>query len=296
MNSLKNSGLASRPSPREEPHDAMAIKTAHSAKSDIGLKRTRNEDCFLADPALGLYVVCDGMGGSNAGDVASRLAIDTILEYLRSAIQDTILSDRSSYDANISVAGNQLIGAIRAANDAIHHASWSNPRCAGMGTTVVAARLDGQTLSVTHVGDSRLYLVRQGLIQALTTDHSWVAEQVEQGRMTVEEAERSPKRNIVTRALGVESEVDVDVLEVPVQDKDLLLLCSDGLTRGVHSDKILHAVDAEDGLEERAGRLVSLANQTGGDDNVTVLLVAIRLEKPLPFWQRIRERWLLKAS
>lgn len=273
----------------------MADETEHCAKSDIGLKRTRNEDCFVADPALGLYVVCDGMGGSNAGDVASHLAADTILEHLRSSTHRTPHSNQAGYDANLSLTSNQLIEAIRAANEVIHHASWANPGYAGMGTTVVAARLDKQALSVAHVGDSRLYLVRQGVIQALTTDHSWVAEQVAQGIMTQEEAERSPKRNMVTRALGIDRTVAVDVVEIPVHDNDLLLLCSDGLTPGVHSEDILHAVEGEGSLEEKTARLVNLAIQAGGDDNVTVLLVAIHAAKPRPFWQRIRERWLLNA-
>jgi PPM family protein phosphatase len=274
----------------------MAIEALHSVKSDRGLKRPHNEDFFATDAALGLYVICDGMGGGNAGEVASRMAIETILAQVTATAHNSTLPLIDPIDANYSPSTNQLASAIRSANEIIHRASWTNPKYAGMGTTVVAARLANQRLSIAHVGDSRLYLIREKTIQALTTDHSWVAEQVAQGYMTEEEAEQSPKRNIVTRALGVESTVDIDLAEIPVFDGDLLLLCSDGLTRGVRSGDILHTLDLNVELNEKTDRLVSLANQAGGDDNITVLLVAIRRGTPDQLWQRIWPRWFLKAS
>jgi serine/threonine protein phosphatase PrpC len=274
----------------------MAINALHSAKSDRGLKRPHNEDSFVADKALGLYVVCDGMGGGNAGEVASRMAIDTILTQVNATAHNSVPQLIGPVDSNYSPATNQLANAIRSANETIHRASWSNPKYAGMGTTVVAARLSDNCLSIAHVGDSRLYLIREGTIQALTTDHSWVAEQVAQGYMTEEEAEQSPKRNIVTRALGVESTVDVDLAEIPVFNGDLLLLCSDGLTRGVGSGDILRTLDYDVDLNEKTDRLVTLANQAGGDDNITVLLVAVQRGTTDRLWQRIWPQWFLKAS
>lgn len=281
---------------RPEEEDYVAIEALHSVKSDIGLKRPHNEDCYLADPALGLYAVCDGMGGGNAGEVASRMAIDAILAHVKTTAQDSTIELIGPVDHNLSPATNQLASAIRSANTIVHQASWTNPKYAGMGTTVVAARLSDHYLSIAHVGDSRLYLIRDGLIQPLTTDHSWVAEQIAQGYLTEEEAERSPRRNIVTRALGVESSVSIDLAEIPVLNGDLLLLCSDGLTRGVRSGDILRTLDLDIDLGAKTDRLISLANQAGGDDNVTVLLVAIQRGTADRLWQRIRQRWFLKAS
>lgn len=272
----------------------MAIEPLHSAKTDIGRKRPHNEDSFLADRTLGLYIVCDGMGGGNAGEVASRMAIDTIHAYMKEAGSGGKSADQ--VDPNLSQAANQLANAIRVANETIHKASWNSPKYAGMGTTVVAALLSDNYLSIAHVGDSRLYMHRNGALQALTDDHSWVAEQVAQGFMSEEEAERSPKRNIVTRALGIESTVQIDVTEVPVFKGDQLLLCSDGLTRGVRSPEILQILTQREDLAAKTDQLIALANEAGGDDNITVLLVSIQGNATRRFWDRLRERWFLEAS
>lgn len=273
----------------------MAIETLHSAKSDIGRKRPHNEDCFSADPALGLYVICDGMGGGNAGEIASRMAIDTILTHVKAAAGRTAFELIGPVDANLSPSTNQLASAIRAANEVVHKASWEHAQYAGMGTTVVAIRLTNHYVSIAHVGDSRLYLIRNGAMQPLTSDHSWVAEQVAQGYMSEEEAERSPRRNIVTRALGVESTVEIDLAEMPLLNGDLLLMCSDGLTRGVRSEEILQTIELDSDLEAKTDRLISMANEAGGDDNITVLLVAVQRTTDR-LWQRISQRWFLKAS
>lgn len=273
----------------------MAIDTLHSAKSDIGRKRSHNEDCFAADPTLRLYVVCDGMGGGNAGEVASRMAIDTILAHVTAAAASHAIGLIGPVDPNLSSVTNQLASAIRAANEAVHKASWEEATYAGMGTTVVAIRLTDRYLSIAHVGDSRLYLIRDGIMQLLTSDHSWVAEQVARGYMSEEEAERSPRRNIVTRALGVESTIEIDLAEMPLLNGDLLLLCSDGLTRGVRSEDILQTLELDSDLGTKTDRLISMANEAGGDDNVTVLLVAVQRGATDRLWQRIKQRWL-KAS
>lgn len=273
----------------------MPMRTLHSVRSDVGLKRTRNEDRFLADPALGVYVVCDGMGGGNAGEVASMLAIETIHAHLRTTRQD---DDRAALfpDANLSLNTHRLAGAIRAANETIHEVSWTNPAYAGMGTTIVAACLSEDLLSIAHVGDSRLYLIRDGRIDALTADHSWVAEQVRRGLMTEDEAECSSKRNIVTRALGVERVVDIELGEIPVRHGDRFLLCSDGLTRGVRPPDILRTVETASNMEDSTDRLLAMANDAGGHDNTTVLLLSLFDETSSPFWRRLTQRWFPMAS
>ena len=275
----------------------MADIRLHFAKSDIGRKRPHNEDCFVADGTLGLYVVCDGMGGGNAGEVASRMAIETIAAHVRSSGRKrSNAPGMPADDPNLTPATNQLMQAIHAANTEVFRASWEQPKYAGMGTTVAAARLSGHSLSVAHVGDSRVYLIREGVMQPLTADHSWVAEQVAKGYMSEEEAERSPRRNIVTRAVGVESTVDIDVIEMPVFNGDLLLLCSDGLTRGVTSRDILRTLEQDGDLREKADHLISLANEAGGDDNVTVMLIIVGDEGSARLWQRLKQCWFLKAS
>ena len=273
----------------------MSIDRLHFGKSDIGRKRLHNEDCFVADSSIGLYVVCDGMGGSNAGEVASRMAIEIILSHIKSA-KDLPEADTAADDPNLSPATNRLAHAIRAANAAVFRASWEHPKYAGMGTTVAAVRLSGRTLSIAHVGDSRVYLIRNGIMQALTVDHSWVAEQVAHGNMTEEEAEHSPRRNIVTRALGVERTVESDLAELPVLSGDLVLLCSDGLIRGVSCAEMLRTLEREGDLGEKTDRLIALANDAGGEDNITAMLVAVEGGPAGRLWHRFKQRWFLKAS
>ena len=246
----------------------------------------------MTDPLLGLYVVCDGMGGGNAGEIASTLAVEAIQAHLVEAARHTDLPLIGPCDTTVSAPANRLASAIRTANDAIHRESWSRPDYAGMGTTVVAALLFEGILAIAHVGDSRLYLVRNGTIQALTTDHSWVAEQVLKGFITEDEAKHSPRRNVVTRALGIESSIDVELTEVPVKSGDMLLLCSDGLTRGVHPNDILHILSGSEDLPTMSDRLIVMANEAGGDDNTTVVIVALRDELQAGLWERLKKRFV----
>jgi PPM family protein phosphatase len=246
----------------------------------------------VADPTLGLYVVCDGMGGGNAGEIASALAVKTIHAHLVEAAQQADLPLIGSFDNTVSVPANRLASAIRAANEAVHRESWVRPDYAGMGTTVIATLLRDEVLAVAHVGDSRLYLVRNGTIQALTTDHSWVAEQLLKGLITEDEAKRSPQRNIVTKALGVESSVDVELAEVPVKTGDILLLCSDGLTRGVHPNDILQVLSGSEELPAMSDRLIVMANEAGGEDNTTVVIVAVPDELQTGLWERLKKRFV----
>jgi serine/threonine protein phosphatase PrpC len=248
---------------------------AVGTKTDVGLKRSHNEDDLCADPGLGLYVVCDGMGGRNAGEVASRLAVETIQRHMRDARLNENLPMIGAADRQFSAQTNRLASAVRLANQAIRDAAKQKAEQEGMGTTVVSALLNGQVLSVAHVGDSRIYLIRGETIQQLTADHSLVAEQVRRGLLTEEEAERSPQKNIITRALGVDDTVEVDLDEVPLMRGDRVLLCSDGLTRGVKPSEILDVVRREQEPQPASERLVDLANAAGGLDNTTVILVTV---------------------
>jgi len=261
---------------------------AYGAKSDIGLKRTHNEDRFCIDPTLGLYVVCDGMGGHRAGEVASGLAVEVIQKHLLDGKQDAHAPIIGCYDAVFSPQTNRLASAIRLANQRIHCEAQYHPDYARMGTTVVSALISGQVLSFAHVGDSRLYLIRGEAMHPLTTDHSLVMEQVRDGLLTEAEAERSAQRHIVTRALGIDGTVDVELGELPIMHGDILLLCSDGLTRGVPPVEIVRAIHDQSDLQAASERLIALANAAGGEDNTTVILLGPQYLSRSYVWSRVR--------
>jgi protein phosphatase len=252
------------------------MESTFGAKTDVGRKRPHNEDNHCVDPELGLYVVCDGMGGRNAGEVASRLGVEVIQKHMREAHFNQDLPMVGEFDRQFSPKTNRLASAIRLANEIIYTAAQSSPGQEGMGTTVVSVVLNGSILSIAHVGDSRLYLIRGETIQPLTSDHSLVAEQVRRGLLTEEQAEQSPQKNIITRALGIDEAVDVELNEVPLMTGDSLLLCSDGLTRGVKPAEILKTIRSEPEPSVASERLVDLANAAGGEDNTTVILITTR--------------------
>jgi serine/threonine protein phosphatase PrpC len=262
------------------------MEITYAAKSDVGLKRAHNEDSFCADASLGLYVICDGMGGRNAGEVASRLAVAVIRKHVMEAFQDPALPVIGRYDDAYSPIANRLASAIRLANQAINSEARRQLRYAGMGTTVVSACITGQVLSLAHVGDSRMYLVRGGRILPMTADHSLVAEEVRQGLLTEEEAERASHKHTLTRAVGVEPTVDVELAETRVMSGDTVLLCSDGLTCDVKLDDILAIVRAQEAPHAIAEQLIKLAKAAGGHDNTTVIVLAIRQPRR-SLWRRM---------
>ena len=249
------------------------VKIQVGSKSDVGRRRPHNEDSLCVEPQLGLFVVCDGMGGHNAGEVASRLASDGVREHIREGLQRAHLGLVGQQDARFSASTNRLASAVRFANDVVYRAANSRSDYEGMGTTMVAAFLDGAVVSIAHVGDSRVYLRRGGDLRKLTEDHSLVAEQVRRGLLTEEEAEHSPLQNIITRAIGMEATIEVTLSESTLIPGDCLLLCSDGLTRGVRPDKILDAIRAAPDPQTASNELVTLANQAGGEDNTTVIVI-----------------------
>ena len=248
--------------------------------SDVGKKRRSNEDSYSTSDDLRLYVVADGMGGHAAGEVASRLAVESIGRHISSAHPDvpptvpSEVSTRSLDETSLPVPARRVLNAIRLANQEIVRSVRRDQSMRGMGTTVVLAYIQGKRAYIGSVGDSRAYLVRDGDIRQLTDDHTFVNEQVRSGTLTAQEARRHPARNILTRAVGSQDEIEADLIEEDLKPGDLLLLCSDGLTNMVEDQEILETLrhDAAD-PEARCHALVDLANERGGDDNITAVIV-----------------------
>ena len=239
----------------------------------VGRQRQHNEDALLVAPDARLFLVADGMGGHAAGEIASRIAVDSITEFIVHTKEDDGTWPHA-YDEHFRRATNRLMAALRLANTRVLEAMRKDARLRGMGTTVVACMSDGETMSVAHVGDSRAYLVREGKLSRLTNDHSWVFEQVQAGMLTEAEAEKHPLRNVITRALGGALSVTPDAAEVISQPGDVYLLCSDGLTGMVPEDEILRLVSENSAnLEIACQQLIDVANQRGGLDNITAVLV-----------------------
>jgi serine/threonine protein phosphatase PrpC len=243
------------------------IHYSAAAASDRGRKRPTNEDAFGYSIEHGVYVVCDGMGGAAAGEVASFLAVDEIMR---------MLTQRTALQALPAV----IEQAVTTANEVIYGRSQSNPKFNGMGTTLVALVAEERRIQVLNVGDSRCYRLRAQHLEQITQDHSLVEEQVRLGKMTHSEAVRSPLRNVITRALGTQSRVTADVFDLEAEPGDLFLLCSDGLTRELEDQKLeaLLCAGSEQGeipLDGLCSRLVTAANYAGGSDNITCLLVRI---------------------
>ena len=231
------------------------------AATDVGRVREGNEDGYLIDEALGLVALADGMGGHHGGEVASA----TALEALRAGV----------------TSGASLREAMEEANRAVFAKSLTDTSLHGMGTTLTAGTLvTGGTLLIGHVGDSRAYMFRDGDLRRLTTDHSHVEELVRDGKITEDEAAVHPMRSVITRALGIDETVDVDVYPVELLPGDRVVLCSDGLTDMVHEDAIAGELRRESDAKRAAARLVDTANRAGGVDNITVVVIAVTDEEP----------------
>src|SRR5438132_12404928 len=225
----------------------------------VGRQRQHNEDSFLVEDKVKLYLVADGMGGHAAGEIASRIAVDSISEFILHTREDDGTWPHA-YDEQYKRSTNRLMAAVRLANTRVLEAMRKDARLRGMGTTVVACLADEETMSVAHVGDSRAYLVRDGHLSRLTNDHSWVFEQVQAGMLTEAEAEKHPLRNVITRALGGALSVNPDAAEVESKPGDVYLLCSAGLTGMVPEDEILRLVTQNDNLDETCQQLIEIAN------------------------------------
>ena len=250
------------------------VKARACGLSDVGVLRSHNEDCFEIDPEHQMFVVADGMGGHSHGEIASRIAVQAIREYVANAGAADARGD-TPLDGGIGSGNGRLKQAIRLAHDRVLKAIRQDGSLHGMGTTVVGLLLDDGKASVAHVGDSRAYRMRGGKLELLTQDHTWVNEQVVAGFLSEEQARVHPLKNVVTRALGGDSDVDVDVREWKIAPGDLFLLCSDGLTTMLSDTEITERLRAPGRLEDLCGRLVRDANTRGGYDNISVVLVRV---------------------
>jgi serine/threonine protein phosphatase PrpC len=238
------------------------VRYTAAAVTDRGRKRPSNEDAFGFSVEAGVYVVCDGMGGAAAGEVASSLAVDEVLRLLKGRAQEG--------DGQLPGAAEN---AVTAANEAIFSRAQRNQRLNGMGTTLVVMTTQEQHVWILNIGDSRCYLMRNGKLEQLTQDHSLVEEQVRLGRMTPREAMHSPLKNVITRALGTQSQVTPDIFQLEAEPGDLFMLCSDGLTRELPDSAIQTLLSYDLPLESLSAGLVEAAKKAGGHDNITCLLV-----------------------
>jgi serine/threonine protein phosphatase PrpC len=234
-----------------------------AARTDVGRVRQSNEDAFTCCPDSGVFVVCDGMGGAAAGEIASRIAVDTLKDRLCAA---------TSHENRRKI----LEEAIVAANRSVLLRAEKEPQLQGMGTTLVALAIADHRALVAHVGDSRCYLYRAGELSRQTNDHSLVDEQVRLGQLTQEEASRSPLRNVITRAIGTQQSVSAEIGEIDLESGDLLLLCSDGLTRELDDDRLAEILHAGGPVESMCRQFIDDANAAGGRDNVTALLISVQ--------------------
>ena len=249
------------------------VKIESAGISDIGKRRKQNEDSLFLDDRLGLYVVADGMGGHNAGEVASKLVVETIRDYIRQGQSDDPVEERVGIDANLSKEAQLLLAGIQLSNRIVHQTALSNEAYRGMGSTVSAVYFTEKTFIVANVGDSLIYLIRNGAIEQLAVPHTLVAEQTERDPDNAELL-WSDFKHVLTRAMGVDEKVKADINEWPLCKNDILVICSDGLTDKASAEEILELVYNR--RSERACKsLVDLANARGGDDNITVIVLKV---------------------
>jgi serine/threonine protein phosphatase PrpC len=249
------------------------MKIRYAGKTDVGRKRTKNEDYFSLIEEDQMFIVADGMGGHASGEVASRMAADTLREFFRHTRADEDATWPYKMHRQLSYLENRLVCAIKLANLRIFDCANHEPQCKGMGTTVAASLVYGDKIYIAHVGDSRVYRLRDRDIQLLTRDHSLLEDyRAAKPDVTAEEVQSFPHKNVITRALGMRESVDVAIQEHWIRAGDIYLLCTDGLSGMVDAEDIRNiVVDAAD-LERAVGELVEVANANGGVDNVTALL------------------------
>lgn len=250
-------------------------KITISGLTDTGRVRKKNEDSIGYDSALGLVVLADGMGGHRGGEIASSITVDTIIDKIQQQLPQ-ILPGKIDAETGFSMESICLQNAVEFANKLVYETAEANPEHKGMGTTVVALQFYNNTLSLAHIGDSRCYRLRADKLEQITKDHSLLQELIDRGFYTPEEARKSMNRNLVTRALGIDSVVVTDIQEDVVLKNDIYLLCSDGLTDLVEDEDIYLTITRfSDNLEVAAKQLITKANQNGGKDNISVMLCSI---------------------
>jgi protein phosphatase len=253
--------------------DATRIDVA--GQTHPGMKRTQNEDSLLLLPERGLLCVADGMGGHNSGEVASRVAVEEMAAFFERTGRDEEATWPHRMDDRKTYEENRLVTAVRLANRTIYERAQSEVRLKGMGTTLVALSLSRGVAWIAHVGDSRVYLLREGALSLLTEDHSLLNDYIKAKRLTPEEIERFPHKNVIVRALGMREDVEVDTRREIPRRGDLFLLCSDGLSGMLSDDEIAAILKQPTDVDQGCSRLIAAANAAGGIDNVTVVLAAV---------------------
>lgn len=241
----------------------------------MGLKRGSNEDCFSNEDSLGLYIVADGMGGHQAGEVASQIAVDLINKSFRRWVEKEAYEDElfGFPDNSVTIQGNYLLSSIRLANRVVYEMALEHEQYQGMGTTVATLFVTSSLIIAANVGDSRIYLIRDGHIERLSKDHTIVAEQVEMGVMTEEEASSAPLKHVLTRNLGSAEHVEAEIFEIEPSNNDRFILCSDGLTDLVSDREILEMAQDEEDPGNLCSQLVEKVLKRGAHDNTTVVSV-----------------------
>jgi protein phosphatase len=245
-----------------------------AGETNVGRKRSHNEDSFTVIEEENLYLVADGMGGHASGEIASQLAIETIKNFFQATGEDPDATWPYKMDKTRKYEENRLITGIKLANLRIFEAAQAEPKYRGMGTTVVATFLVPEGIYLAHVGDSRIYRIREGQIEQLTEDHSLLNDYMKMKKLTPEEIEKFPHKNVIVRALGMKETVKVDTAFEPYRPGDVYLLCSDGLNGMISDEKMLEVVESNGSdLSVATSQLVEAANDAGGVDNITVVLV-----------------------
>jgi serine/threonine protein phosphatase PrpC len=252
------------------------LRVRFAGDTNVGMKREHNEDSFFLPKNERLAIVADGMGGHASGEVASRLAVDTVVNYFQDTLEERPLTWPFKVDHGQKHEINRLVTAVKLANLKIHDEAQRNPNCRGMGTTLVSTVFAEEAMIVGHVGDSRVYRLREGLFDQLTEDHSLLNDYIKMKNLTPDEIAAFPHKNVIVRALGMKNTVDVDVLVEQPRLGDVFVLCSDGLSGMVTDTEIADTVANEGDLDRLCARLIEMANAAGGLDNVTV--VAVRIE------------------
>jgi protein phosphatase len=271
------------------------VRIASGGMTDVGRVRANNEDCFHIVAPLGLFVLSDGMGGEAHGEIASALAVEAVVKHCKDIGSNPAARVVGTVQPKWSARTKRLSTAVHLANKIIFTSAEEHPDRHGMGATLTAAWIEGEKLSIAHVGDSRAYLLRGGDLLQVTRDHSLVAEQVRRGILTAVEAEESDMQSVLLRALGAHAEIEVDAEEHVLFPRDVLLLCSDGLTRMVTEPEIAGTLQAETDPLKAAEKLIALANDRGGSDNITV--VVVRLYKDSKGWLSwLRRGWLESST
>jgi protein phosphatase len=243
-------------------------------QTDVGRRRKLNEDSFLVDPETNLYGVCDGMGGHNAGEVASKMAIEALESFIQKSHREKEITWPYGLDVNLSFDGNRLKTAVKLANKKVFRAADNREEYTGMGTTIVAALVSGNIATIGSAGDSRCYLFRGGVLTQITKDDSWVSAAWAEGILNSDEIEKHPLKNVITKAIGAKETIEIDVKEQALQSGDIIMLCSDGLHSMINDAAILATVTPFPAtLDEAAGKLINAANEAGGRDNVSVVLL-----------------------